>query len=90
VEAGLVSREPAADDRRRVELSLTPRGRRLERRVSAARDGVMELGRQAMAGRDFEPLLQLLRELLAATPYAALIARRRELMERTRTSDSGH
>src|SRR3954452_5357143 len=33
VEAGYVERRAAGDDRRRVELSLSPRGRRLEKRV---------------------------------------------------------
>jgi DNA-binding MarR family transcriptional regulator len=80
VEAGLVRRRPAGDDRRRVELSLTPRGRRLERRVSVAREAVMQLGREAVGERDLMPALELLRELLAGTPYGELIARRRELI----------
>ncbi|MFL5781906.1 MAG: MarR family winged helix-turn-helix transcriptional regulator [Thermoleophilaceae bacterium] len=79
VAAGLVAREPAQADRRRVELSLTPSGRRLAKRVERARADVMDLGRQALAGRDLGPVLRLLRELLAATPYGELIARRREL-----------
>ena len=79
VAAGLVTRRPAAADRRRVELSLTPSGRRLARRVERARADVMDLGREALAGRDLGPVLRLLRELLAATPYGELIARRREL-----------
>src|ERR687891_48314 len=37
VEAGLVERRAAAEDRRRVELKLTPAGRRLARRVEKAR-----------------------------------------------------
>ena len=80
VEAGLVTRKPAADDRRRVELSLTASGRRLARRVESARAQVIELGRQTLAGRDLEPALRLLRELLAGTPYGDLIARRRDLL----------
>src|SRR5918999_1573845 len=46
VEAGLVERRAADDDRRRIELSLTQRGRRLENRVLAAREQLFELGRQ--------------------------------------------
>jgi DNA-binding MarR family transcriptional regulator len=80
VEAGLVQRRPASEDRRRIELSLTPRGRRLERRVSAAREAVMQLGREVVGERDLMPALELLRELLAGTPYGELIARRRELI----------
>lgn len=79
VDAGLVAREPAADDRRRVELSLTPAGRRLAKRVEKARAQVMQLGREVLGGRDLEPALSLARDLLANSPYAELIARRREL-----------
>ena len=80
VEAGLVRRRPASEDRRRIELSLTARGRRLERRVSAAREAVMQLGREVVGERDLTPALELLRELLAGTPYGELVARRRELV----------
>src|SRR4051812_14222379 len=41
VEAGLVERRAAAGDRRQVELSLTPKGRRLEKRVLAAREATL-------------------------------------------------
>ena len=81
VEAGLVGRRPAAEDRRRVELTLTARGRRLARRIEQARADVIELGRQTVAGRDLEPALRLLRELLAGTDYAELIERRSDLMD---------
>jgi MarR family transcriptional regulator, organic hydroperoxide resistance regulator len=81
VEAGLVARRAAGHDRRQVELSLTQKGRRLEKRVIAAREAVMKLGREAVEGRDLTPALRLLRELLAPTPYAGLIARRRALVE---------
>jgi DNA-binding MarR family transcriptional regulator len=85
VEAGLVERRPAAEDRRRIELSLTSRGRRLEKRIHAARDEVLQLGRELVGDHDVERILELLRDLLQVTPYADLIARRRELLER----DSG-
>jgi MarR family transcriptional regulator, organic hydroperoxide resistance regulator len=81
VEAGLVERRAAGEDRRRVELSLTAKGRRLEKRVQAAREEVMNLGRTIVGSRDVEPALVLLRDLLQVTPYAALIERRRRLEE---------
>jgi MarR family transcriptional regulator, organic hydroperoxide resistance regulator len=81
VEARLVERRAADDDRRRVELSLTPQGRRLEQRIQAARESVLELGRQLVGDRDLEPALELFRDLLQYSPYADLIARRRELLE---------
>jgi DNA-binding MarR family transcriptional regulator len=79
VDAGLVERRAAGEDRRRVELTLTPRGRRLAKRASEARQAVMELGREAVAGHDLASVLELLRELLDGTPYGELIARRKEL-----------
>jgi DNA-binding MarR family transcriptional regulator len=81
VEAGLVERRPAGDDRRRVELSLTSEGRKLERRASAARERTLEAGRELLGDRDIEPLLRLIRELLQLTNYGQVIARRRELLE---------
>ena len=82
VEAGLVERRPADDDRRRIVLSLTPKGRRLDVRVRRARAEVLELARLIVGDRDVGPALQLFRDLLPVTPFAGLIARRRELEER--------
>ena len=81
VEAGLVERRPEADDRRRVVLSLTQRGQRLERRAEAARESVLELGHQLIGDRDLAPALELLRDLVEYSAFAELIARRRELLE---------
>ena len=81
VEAGLVERQPGGQDRRQVELSLTAKGRRLEKRVKVAREDVMDLGRAIVGSRDLEPALALLRELLQVSPYAELIDRRRRLDE---------
>jgi DNA-binding MarR family transcriptional regulator len=86
VDAGLVAREVADDDRRRIELSLTAKGRRLERRVEAAREEVLALARVLVGDRDLEPTLELFRELLQVTPFAELIERRRELMAADRSS----
>lgn len=79
VDAGLVERRVATGDRRRVEITLTTGGRRLEKRVLAAREGVLDLGRAMVGKRDLEPGLDLLRDLAAQTSYAELIARRRKL-----------
>jgi MarR family transcriptional regulator, organic hydroperoxide resistance regulator len=79
VEGGLVERRPSGEDRRRVELSLTAKGRRLEKRVLAAREEVMDLGRRMLGDRDIVPALELLRHMLQVSPYAELIARRRDL-----------
>jgi DNA-binding MarR family transcriptional regulator len=81
VDAGLVARTPAEDDRRRIVLELTQKGRRVEKRVEAAHDEVIELGRMRIGDRDLEPLLQMLRELAQPSPYGRLVTRRRELFE---------
>src|SRR2546422_3762235 len=59
VEAGLVERETAGEDRRRVELSLTPRGRRLEKRILAARQRVLDVARELVGDRDIGSALDL-------------------------------
>jgi MarR family transcriptional regulator, organic hydroperoxide resistance regulator len=82
VAAGWVGRRTAGEDRRRVELSLTAEGRRLEKRVRKARDQVLAGGRELLGDRDIEPLVDTLRDLLELTDYADLIARRRALFER--------
>jgi DNA-binding MarR family transcriptional regulator len=79
VAAGLVARRAAQDDRRRVELSLTPRGRRLQKRILAAREDTLELARSLLEGRDVGPALELFRHMLRVTPFAELIERRRKL-----------
>jgi MarR family transcriptional regulator, organic hydroperoxide resistance regulator len=79
VEAGLVERRAAGDDRRRVELSLSLSGRRLEKRILAVRENVMQLARELVGERDLAPALDLLRDLVQHTSYAELIALRREL-----------
>ena len=86
VEAGLVQRLPAREDRRRVELSLTPRGRSLEKRVHAARQGVLDLARQLVGERDVTPALELMRDLIQYSAFAELVARRRELLENVRNA----
>jgi DNA-binding MarR family transcriptional regulator len=82
VDAGLVERRSAPDDRRRVDLSLTPKGRELEERVNVERMRVLQLGQELVGDRDLEPALDILRRLLADSPFAQLIARRAELLER--------
>jgi DNA-binding MarR family transcriptional regulator len=79
VEAGFVERRAASDDRRRIELSLTPRGRRIEKRIRVVREEAFGFARELVGDRDVESTLDLLRHLLQATPYAELIDRRRAL-----------
>src|SRR3954469_17731344 len=64
VEAGLVERRAAGEDRRRVELSLTAKGRRLAKRAQEVREGILEVARELVGERDLQPALDLLRDLV--------------------------
>jgi MarR family transcriptional regulator, organic hydroperoxide resistance regulator len=79
VEAGLVERRAAGEDRRRVELSLSRRGRELEKRMRRAREDVLRLGHQLIGDRDLTPAVELFRDLLRYSEYAELVERRRRL-----------
>jgi DNA-binding MarR family transcriptional regulator len=81
VAAGYVERLAAADDRRRIVLSLTRKGRKLAAKVEDTRRGVLDLARELIGERDVKPTLELFNELLEHTPYKELIDRRRELFE---------
>jgi MarR family transcriptional regulator, organic hydroperoxide resistance regulator len=81
VEAGLVERRTAGDDRRRIELMLTSKGRRLEKRILAVREQIRELALTVLGDRDIEPTLELLRHMLQVSPLAQVIERRRNLFE---------
>ena len=81
VEAGLVERHTARDDRRRIELMLTSKGRRLEKRIIAVREQIRELALTVLGERDIEPTLELLRHMLQVSPLAQVIERRRKLFE---------
>jgi DNA-binding MarR family transcriptional regulator len=83
VEAGFVERRVSGDDRRRVTLTLTRRGRGLQRRIERARAEVLELARELIGARDLGPALDVIRELVQFTAYAELVARRRELLDST-------
>ncbi|HLM85494.1 MAG TPA: winged helix DNA-binding protein [Solirubrobacteraceae bacterium] len=82
VESGWVERREAKNDRRRVVLSLTPTGRRLETRAAKARQQLLDLGHTLIGDRDLEAPTELLRDLLQFSAFAELLRRRRELFER--------
>ena len=79
VEGELVERCAAKDDRRRVELRLTPKGRRLARRVEKTRQGVFDSRRAELDEKRISAATELLRELLASTLAGEVIERRRRL-----------
>ncbi|WP_020577417.1 MarR family winged helix-turn-helix transcriptional regulator [Actinopolymorpha alba] len=63
--AGMVSRRPAAGDRRRVELVLTSRGRRLATRIRRARQPLLDWGRELLDGQGLRTATATLNQLLA-------------------------
>lgn len=79
VDAGLVARTQEGSDRRRVQLALTAKGRKIEKQAAAARHDLLELARSLIGDREVEPVVELLRELIEHSAYAELIAKRREL-----------
>jgi MarR family transcriptional regulator, organic hydroperoxide resistance regulator len=82
VEAGLVERRPAEDDRRRVELKLTPAGRRLARRVESVRQELFDASRPHIDEERLAAATAVFRQLLEGTPAIELIVRRRDLAAR--------
>ena len=79
VEAGLVERTTAADDRRRVELKATAAGRRLAGRVEKTRSSLFDASRPHVDQKRLNAATDLLLDLLAGTPGGELIERRRRL-----------
>ena len=82
VDAGFVERRLAADDRRRVELTLTPSGRRKAKQVTQTRQALFDAGSEAVSGKDLDAVLRVFRRLMQHAPLADLIERRSQLDKR--------
>jgi DNA-binding MarR family transcriptional regulator len=76
VVADLVSRVPAEHDRRQVELTLTPAGRRLARRVAGVEDAIHRELTAAGSARDLAAVVSYLRTLVAGQPSGNAVALR--------------
>jgi MarR family transcriptional regulator, organic hydroperoxide resistance regulator len=73
---GYVERTPAADDRRKVVLTLTTRGRAAAERVGAVEEALYAaLGGMISEGQ-VEALLPILRHIVAGRPAGEALARR--------------
>jgi len=78
VRAGLVDREPEPGDRRQVNLTLTPAGRRLTRKVAAAEARLHQILDRMLDGQPTDGAIAVLRALARQLPVGhALEARRR-------------
>jgi DNA-binding MarR family transcriptional regulator len=76
-----VKRREAPDDRRRVVLSLTPKGRALEARATKTRQQLLDLGHATIGDRDVQAAVKVLSDLLQFSAFAELLERRRELID---------
>jgi MarR family transcriptional regulator, organic hydroperoxide resistance regulator len=76
VEAGLVARVNALDDRRRVELTLTAAGREREVAVRSVEERLYGAIDSALAGIELEPAIELLRRLSLGEPSGVALAER--------------
>ena len=74
--SGLVRREPGADDRRQVVLTLTDAGRELAAKVAAVEDRLHDTLDNLVAGHDVAPVLDLLRAMAAHFPAGEALRRR--------------
>lgn len=81
VAAELVDRRAADDDRRRIELKLTPAGRRLARRIEKTRQELFDAARPHADEDGIAVASAVVRRLLEDTPAGALIERRRRLAD---------
>jgi MarR family transcriptional regulator, organic hydroperoxide resistance regulator len=77
VDAGLLERGERAGDRRAVELSLTPAGRRAAEQVAEAERALYAGLAAALTSRQLDALVTGLRRLVDERPSGAAIARRR-------------
>jgi DNA-binding MarR family transcriptional regulator len=68
VQRGLVAREPGRDDRRVVQLRLTPAGEEVHNAGKAGTAAVDDLITSRLPTTDLEQLAELLRRLLRDTP----------------------
>jgi hypothetical protein len=60
-------------------LTLTPAGRKLEKKIHANRQEFFDFARSLVGDVDVDATLHLCRELLQYSDYQGLIERRREL-----------
>lgn len=79
VDAGLVVRRESGTDRRQVELTLSPRGRRLLARITRAQAPLLEWGCRTLSGQNVKAATAAMLALLEDGPLAATVTRRAAL-----------
>jgi DNA-binding MarR family transcriptional regulator len=76
VRSGLVDRTEAPDDRRQLSLTLTARGRELERAVRELEDRLYAELERELAGVDVANLVSVLESMVAGRPSGDALAAR--------------
>jgi DNA-binding MarR family transcriptional regulator len=76
IAAGHVERAPSPDDRRKVVLTLTPRGRATAEQVRAVEAALHAMLRSLISDRQVEALLPVFRHVVAGRPAGDALARR--------------
>lgn len=76
-EAGLVQRAPDPEDRRHVVLTLTTKGKKAARDVTAVEDELHDRLDDLTGGRPTRPALTLLRGMVEGLPAGQALDRRR-------------
>jgi DNA-binding MarR family transcriptional regulator len=79
VTSGLAERKSADDDRRRIEISLTPRGKELADAADVRMAAFREWFRDQLKGHDLSPAIALLWDYLADSSLSETVRRRLEL-----------
>ncbi|WP_186382494.1 MarR family winged helix-turn-helix transcriptional regulator [Amycolatopsis rhizosphaerae] len=77
VTTGLLRRESAEGDRRRIEIYCTPRGRELAVAAAKAKEPFRAWVRDQLGGRDLSPTFALLEACLDGTRMSETVRRRR-------------
>jgi DNA-binding MarR family transcriptional regulator len=85
VAANLVNRDTGSHDRRAIEVTLTPAGKRLVKRVTKIEEQMYRGIDEAGTGHDIEAVLSYLRTLVAGQPAGLAVSRRAHLSGGTRT-----
>jgi DNA-binding MarR family transcriptional regulator len=76
IAAGYVERAPSPDDRRKVVLTLTPRGREVTKHVRATETALHTTLRSLVSDQQVEALLLLFRHIVAGRPAGDALAHR--------------
>lgn len=76
IAAGYVERAPSSDDRRKVVLTLTPRGREAAERVRDAEAALHTALSSLVSARQIEELLPIFRRIVTGRPAGDALARR--------------